>query len=216
MNIPGDFGADITLSDKNSKGISLSKLSVAGTITDSQITADGLVVSISATQWDTGFLNANSAHKILIKGNKKTNVPGDFGADITLDGNQLLSNTLLLKQLKVGGTIHDNTIKVMGNTGSVFAQTMNNSDLLLGCDEVTGNPEDFNGNKFKLTSLFLKGTPIETDEVFIESTLAAWQIGKVKFPGPLNSGSGIIEFNELGFFSPSPPGVGIQWWQVEE
>jgi len=83
---PGDLGADIHLNGQDAKGITLGKLSVAGTMTSAIDLNDGVANSITAGAWTGGSLNASWLKSISIKGDRRAGLDGDLGSAITLTG----------------------------------------------------------------------------------------------------------------------------------
>ena len=124
--IAGDLGVDLTFTGSNPKnGVALYKLSVAGTITDSDIQANfGSVGYISAGQWSAGSLNATWVKTIMTKGKKADRygnpaIAGDFGAAIVLFDQD--SRGISLNKLQVAGEILDTQISLSGGAGSIKA-----------------------------------------------------------------------------------------------
>jgi len=130
--IAGDLGADLTFTGADpKKGLALSKLAVAGTITDSVITANsGSVGIITAAQWDSGSLDALWAKNIMTKGNRRDlNITGDFdfGATLNLTGQD--TRGMSLNKLQVAGKILDSQITLSGAAGTIMAAQWDDGSL---------------------------------------------------------------------------------------
>ncbi len=125
-SLPGNFGATVTLTGQNSRGISLNKLQVAGEILGSQITLNGGAGTIKAGQWNAGSLNAAWAKTIMIKG-KRGSLPGNFGADLSLTGQN--SRGISLNKLQVAGEILGSQITLFGGVGTILAGQWNTGSL---------------------------------------------------------------------------------------
>ena len=110
----GAFGANVTLTGSDSRGIALGKLSVAGAITGANISADaGGVKSIAALGWDTGSLSAAWAGKVVVK----TNLQAD---SLALSGHDAKGKAV--GTLKAGGLISVQTISAeAGIFGAIAA-----------------------------------------------------------------------------------------------
>ncbi len=138
-DIAGDFGADLTFTGADpKKGIALGKLSVAGTITDSVITANfGSLGTITAAQWDSGSLDALWAKNIMTKGNRRDpSITGDFGAALNLTGQD--SRGMSLNKLQVAGKIvgpefnpldPSYQINLAGGVGTIMAAQWDSGSL---------------------------------------------------------------------------------------
>ena len=118
-SLPGNFGATVTLTGQNSRGISLNKLQVAGEILGSHITLNGGAGTIKAGQWNAGSLNAGWVKTIMIKG-KRGSLDGNFGADLSLTGVNAPKGYAF------------KTIKVAGEASGTWAVTGNGSTVQLG------------------------------------------------------------------------------------
>jgi len=128
--IAGDFGADLTFTGADpKKGVALRKLSVAGTITDSVITAkSGSVGTIMAAQWDSGSLDALWAKNIMTKGDRRDpSITGDFGAALNLTGQD--SRGISLNKLQVAGKIVNSQITLAGAAGTIMAAQWDSGSL---------------------------------------------------------------------------------------
>lgn len=157
--LTGDFGADLTFTSADPKrGVALGKLSVAGTITDSVITADsGSVGSVTAAQWNAGSLNATWVKAVVTKGKRADRngagaLAGHFGADVTLSGVSALKATLgsvriagdllpgtcwdvqsgLVGSLKFSGTVQQSIVRSAGNIKSITVGATDGSDFGAG------------------------------------------------------------------------------------
>ena len=155
--ISGDFGADVTLTGADAKGIALNKLTVAGKITDSDIIAqNGYVGTVTAAQWDSGSLNTTWLKSLTIKGRKANAtygidaLPGDFGADVILTGADLKG--VSLNRAKIAGQITGGTWLIAGNVGSIQIGSSEAGWMANFSGDVTSliakGYTDINGNKF--------------------------------------------------------------------
>ena len=184
LAITGDFGADVTLSSADAKsGVAMSKLQVAGTITDSVITANnGSVGSVTAAQWDGGSLTAVSAKTLTTKGNRlKPAITGNFGAAVTLTGQDTKGTSL--GQLRVAGRAVDATVSTAGTIGALSLGATTGSSFLAGMrDSLSGIPtvgDDFENALAAIKSVKIAGIKGSTDTFFENSVVAAASLSSV-------------------------------------
>jgi Bacterial Ig-like domain/Calx-beta domain len=111
---------------------------VAGVIGDATAIAitGAPLASLTATTIGTGNISAPSVGSITIKGKAKTKtasaIPGDFKANLTIDGTNLAAKAPALKSLKVAGSVSNSLIKVAGDVGSVSVGSFADSRLFAG------------------------------------------------------------------------------------
>ena len=84
---------------------------------DTTITVDGPIGSVTVAEWDTGSLEAGSLGSLKVTGNKKALLVGDFDADLTLDTPVPKKSTL--GSAKIAGSVSDGVWNVTGDVGSV-------------------------------------------------------------------------------------------------
>jgi len=112
-------GADIIMPGTGAaKGITIK----AGVLySDTDIVLGSYLKNLSAVQWVGSSLTAPWASSISIKGDRRNNVAGDFGADLTFTGADPKKGVALGK-LSVAGTITDSVITAKsGSVGTIMA-----------------------------------------------------------------------------------------------
>ena len=131
-DVAGNFGADITLTGADSKGVALNKLQVTGTITDSVISAMfGSVGTIMAAQWDSGAIETTWLKSIMTKGNRRdASISGNIGADMSLDGTGATKTTL--GRARIAGDLDGGTWSITGNAGVVMMAGLRGELLITG------------------------------------------------------------------------------------
>ena len=94
----------------------------------------GTPISIRATDWKTGSLNAPWISSLAIDGNAASNIAGDFGADVNLSGTDRPKG-ISLNKTKIAGAIGDSKWNIVGNCGTIgAASSSQNFDA-----NITGN-----------------------------------------------------------------------------
>lgn len=173
------FGADLTLTGADAKGVSLGALK-AGRVANANIDAAGAIGSISVIEWLAGAIEAASITSLTATGDKKSNIAGDFSADVALTNANLAPT---LGKLTVAGTLRDVTIRSAGTVSAVTLGAMNGSRLLVGVAQgVTSLAPDaasflFQPTKPSLGSMTVKGL-VGGPPSLLGSIINAWNIGK--------------------------------------
>ncbi len=191
--MPGDLKSDVLLSgDGVAAGKqALGKLSVAGSITDAEISAgsaigtfsagtlsntivaaDGAITAFTAANVNKGSITAQSFGSVLIKGNSLRGIPGDFESYLLATGQSLARGKSALTTLSVAGAIRNAEISVNGSLGALTAGSMSNSTVF--ADQ-------------QLKSATIKGMPGYDSSIFgsalsafVNSLITADSIGTVK------------------------------------
>ena len=182
LSLPGDLGADITLTMANAKGAAVGKLTVVGTL-EGAIEADaGTVASITAGAWANGALTAESVGKAIIKGSL---------IDVSLTLTQPPSTTkhtfYALGRLAVTGRMVGSAVNSAGSIGTVSVGTMENSQVCAGLaastqsipqvrNDFASTPDDTLPQIKSITVLGAVGQAYS----FQNSIIAAWDIGAVR------------------------------------
>jgi len=182
LPLPGDLGADITLTMANAKGAAMGKLTVAGTL-EGAVEADaGSVTSITAGAWTGGTLTAESVGKALVKGSL-------MGVSLTLT--QPPSTTrhtvYALGRLAVTGRMVGSTVNSAGSIGVVSVGTMESSQLCAGLAAPMQSMPQVRSDFFaspdntlpKIKSITVLGV-VGQAYSFQNSIIAAWDIGAVR------------------------------------
>ena len=178
----GALTADITATGFDTRrGMSINRL-MAGTIGDITVDVSGGINSVKATQWLSGSLTADWVGNLMITGNRRAGLDGDFGANLHLTGsdaprgitlkNARISGDLAdslwdiggtLKRLKVSGTAENTTVRTSGDMLGVQLGASKGSDFLAGISgsvdaaniEVADFVPDGYIHKFKISGLRL-------------------------------------------------------------
>ena len=191
VNIKGDV-------DDWTATVDALKSLAAAAIGTASVTVNDALGTCKAIGWQAGKLDVNTLKTLNITGQKARGgnpaIPGDFGADLTVQGAGVAAKKTALNTAKVAGRVHDNTWLLGGNVGTLTLGAMDGSEVLLGCVAATDDPADFGGNEFSLRTLTLKGVE---GAFFTDSTLAAWQIGTLRFGQRNAPVTGTIEYHEL-------------------
>jgi len=91
------------------------------------LTVDGSIFTILATNWSSGTIRAEQVRTILIIGVRGNRQLGDFAADLDLQGGTVVGPRLF--RIYVADTIHNSTWDVDGTIGSIFAITWHRGEL---------------------------------------------------------------------------------------
>jgi hypothetical protein len=179
-SLPGNLGANITLSAA-AKGAALQTLQVAGTMGAAITAAAGSVGNVTAGDWTSGSLTAESAGNVIIKGSL-------IGVSLTLTEPTTASRTATaLGRLNVTGRMADSMVNSAGNIGTVSVGAMESSQLCAGLAAPTqGMPQtrgDFapgpDNALPRIKSVAVYGMGGQTAS-FQNSIIAAWEIGAVR------------------------------------
>jgi len=145
--------------------------------------------TVSASQWNKGGITGDSIKKFTTKANSKlAGANGDMKVDMTLTGSADPSITQTLGKATVAGRIFEALWSILaGDVGSITAGLIESSQIRIGIDagvatdELPGAPGDFaeQSSLGKVTVKGIKGQASGT-ATFLDSILAAWQIGSVK------------------------------------
>jgi len=100
------------------------------------------LTGLTAAEWaGGGSLQTPWAGSILIKGDKKVGIIGDFSADITLTG--MDSRLISLGKLQVAGAMHNSKVSGPGSFGGIAMCAVSGSDFLAGmADSVVRHATD--------------------------------------------------------------------------
>ncbi len=119
-----DIDADMTMPGTGAAA----GVTIVGKLIDaSQITLGSPLASLSASQWNSGGLIAPRATTIALVGDKKRFLPGNLGADITL--NSASVKGVALGKLSVSGTIDAAVLAQGGSVSSIVAGTWADGSL---------------------------------------------------------------------------------------
>ncbi len=123
-SITGDFGASLTLTGQDKRGMSLNKLQVAGTVVNSQITLSGAAGTIKAASWASGSIIADSVKSIKTSGDRRSGDPGNFLADLNLAGKHVAPGRSTLGNVSIAGNLGKDTAATLfwditGDAGAV-------------------------------------------------------------------------------------------------
>jgi hypothetical protein len=203
----GDFGADIT-TDQDNRGYSLKSAKIAGSVTGGTWDIGGAVGSIIAAQWDAGSLEAEWAKNVIIKGKKADRngdgyLRGDFGADVTLTGQN--NSGVSLNKFQVAGMTLDSTVRTFGSMGSIILGAVQGSDFLAGIegavDRHASLAADFVNPQAIIKAVLIKGWRVPRGEVaprfFENSNFSAASLGTVNLLNIADPNDG----EAFGFFA---------------
>ena len=170
----------------------------AGAVGTAHVTVQDALGSAKATCWLAGALDANTLGSLRITGQRARRgeqaVPGDFRADLTVRGEGVAANRTALNSAQIAGKLMDNTCRFGAAVGTLVLGAMENAKLLVGCDAATGNAADFGGNLFAIRRITLKGVD---GAYFVNSTLAAWEIGSLRFARRGAEATGTLQYHQM-------------------
>ena len=211
-DINGDVGTvaakgDIWCLDTCDGEIGNLKSLTAASVCQAWISATGAIGTLQVKEWDTGTIDADSLGTFKVTGDAKAGIAGAlWNMEVNLAGQNVPAGKLTLGVMSVADEANSFTLLTGGSVGSLAAGMLVDSEVRLGCNDITGNISDFTG-QFTLGSLAIKGLMRNGALWHIQNTeIGAYNIGKVQFGAtPLNL-SGAIEYHLLG--SIVPPLVG--------
>ena len=164
----------------------ISKILVTGSVSQSQINSVGRLAAITAGEWDSSSITADSIGSIKITGNAGLGLAGDWSGNVTVTG---FANPgrVALKTFSVKGKVTDSTFNIQdGNVASFVVGKFLSSRLYLGLS--TGGSltsgtfsGDFKLGTFKTTALPLNPPLVDTVTVaFNDSEVCASRFGIVR------------------------------------
>lgn len=143
-----------------------------GSVSDVSLTADAINM-VQAFDWSGGAIEAGSIGSLQMRGDRRTDIAGDFSADLTLTDSVARQ---VLRHARIAGDIIDSTWSLNGSVGMIAAAGMHGSTVLVGVDEAAGAlshdvaalPEAFD-----LRSISLRSARGDTGPTFSDSRIAA-------------------------------------------
>jgi hypothetical protein len=163
-----------------------------GRVRDLSLESSMPVSKLTAIEWlDTDgtpndYIKTIGLGTLKITGAK--NVRGDFEADLTNDDSAAIST------LSVAGFVRNSTIRTSGDIGTVTFGGMEASNLFAGVDARPDAASDFT-DALTIKSFSIKGIKSYTGDLFIDSQVAAANLGTVKVTGvAVASGTGDFGF----------------------
>jgi cyclophilin family peptidyl-prolyl cis-trans isomerase len=176
-----------------------------GSVQDLSLESAMPIALLSATEWrDTegtpnDYITTIGLETLKITGAKA--VRGDFQADITNN------DSTAIKSISIAGFLSNSTIRTFGDITTVNLGGMDSSKLLLGVGGRPAGASDF-GDALTLKTFTIKGIKGYTGDLFIDSQVAAANLGTVTGINVATaSGSGdfgfvadeITRYNRAGF-----------------
>jgi hypothetical protein len=133
---------------------------------------------------------------LSINGNKKIGIVGNFSADVTLGAN---TRGVALKKFTVAGKIIDSNIIVQnGSVGTITAGALWNSnfvcaaiseDQVITLSDIEGDIVP--GSRNEIKKLTIKGIKNDNSNFFINSNIAAANLGSISLLFPQYDNSGV-------------------------
>jgi hypothetical protein len=155
-----------------------------GTVTDANVTVTGHAGNVRTGTWSAGAMQVGSVRTLA--------TAGDFRAGLNVTGNGVDPGSVVIYQMKVTGAIQNTTFSVSGNVGSMQLSDLNSSSILLGCNSVTGDINNFGGAEYGIRALRFSGGVVNG------STIAAYSIGHLGFDADAGESAGVIQYSNLG------------------
>jgi hypothetical protein len=184
-------------------------ISVAGDATDQMIFAahiidDGAViatdcriVTFNAARIGDVAITAPSIRSLLIRGDKRNGIAGDFNGQIELSGDGVLPGVATLSKFRASGEMSNASINVLdGNLDSVIASAIIDSSVYVGF--TPADPTDpLSGGTFIPDSRLGNVSTKSTSDGFVNSVLVAPVVGKIRLSS-IETDNGGIEFGVRG------------------
>jgi hypothetical protein len=117
-----------------------------GDVTSATVDVDGPVTTVQAKRWLAGSVHADTIGSLQVLGDKAKRIPGQFGADLTLDGTAIARLSALGAAKVTGnitgagaatGGITGGAWNVTGNTGTITADSIAQSWVATFAGSVT-------------------------------------------------------------------------------
>jgi len=194
-------GADLILPGTQSTGVTVK----AGTLrAGTNIELGSGLKSLTATQWDGSPSAPLRTSALIAPWVSKITISSDFGADLILSGSSSVAQTLGTLTVKgniqggdwdIGGNVGkisvtgamDNVeMRATGNVTSLTTGALRHSTVFAGVkDEVEGLPASLNDFEVfvEIKALTIKGISGSTEPSFVDSRIAARNLGKVSLKG---------------------------------
>jgi hypothetical protein len=172
----------------------------ADSLTDSSVDIRDVLGSLQVLDWDGGYVGADSAGTLKIKGSSRLDIPGDLqGVQLEIDGDNVAPGKSALRSLYVKGVVDGSSLDILGNAGSINVGRFQGSSLLMGATNLTDDVSDFGANQFRLGSLTIRGLDDGGQtKWFNTSQLGVWEMGSARIAGSPVGMSGTIEFYDVG------------------
>ena len=236
------LGSEITI---GSSVPSRSTTIILGEVTDATIDTTSPIRSLIATNWLKNdeayhYIRAPWMGKLLIRGNKRLGVAGDFqadwlefegspsqdrtlgsaiiagdvnGSEWTINTNTLLDpnyTKLTVGKIVVGGTMIDCTLEMTGNVGTITVGALDNTRLRLGYVWDWLEWGGFDYERYRLKALIIKG--VEDSYFDNNSEVAVARLGLLKFMQlPAQASGKVVYHDEVGKQINWPAGIDLQY-----
>ena len=92
-----------------------------GDVADAVVDVSDSLGTVEAWRWLTGWLTAREAKWIRVSGDETTSTPGDFGANVTLNGPGFKNNWRALGNARIADTITGGTWRLAGPAKKITA-----------------------------------------------------------------------------------------------
>ena len=90
-----------------------------GDVAGADITVEGQIGTLAARRFAAGSVHADSIRTLTTTGDRRNGIPGDFGADITLDGLLLDEGYPTLRYARIAGTVTGGTWSIEGDARTI-------------------------------------------------------------------------------------------------
>jgi hypothetical protein len=161
-----------------------------GSVHDLSIDSNQPIAALNAQEWldtrgVTDRIITPGLTSLNITGRADGAIRGDFEADVIVEGGGILSS------IRVAGLLNDSLITTAGNVGSVKLGGMTSSSLLVGMkDDIRPDAKsDFNTPRRSITSFVITDALNDVVDLFANSQVAAFTIGKIVVRGVDTDGS---------------------------
>lgn len=159
-----------------------------GTIADGVNIAASYIASLQAETIGEATITARALNKLVVTGNKASEVPGDFKAHVTLDNGGNVSDRAVLGSVSIAGVMKGAVIDVAGPIGKVTVGAIEDSTILAGY-RPTNIDAPLAGGLFlmqaSIKKLAITGKAAATTAsgtAFANSSVIASTIGRVTIP----------------------------------
>ena len=147
------------------------------------------VTAFHAASVGDGLIEAASIASLLVKGDKKASIAGDFASDITLSGEvQGGSFNNVLASVKIAGRV-EGVVILAENVGSFTGNTFENSTLFAGYTP-TSLLDPLGGGTFVTTSAIKSFLIKSTENGFVNSFVGSAEIGAAKIASLVQANGG--------------------------
>lgn len=167
----------------------------ASTVRDASLNADMPIQRLNVLEWlDTDdvvdVINARSLNTLNVAGNRRSNIAGNFNADVNLTD---VTARTSMNSARIAGTLNNSNIRAVSSIGSVQAAAVNNSNVFAGVSPTTtGLPTastDFVSNQAINNFTVNPGRGVTTP-TFTNSNVAAQKIGTVRLANVSSDNAG--------------------------